>query len=340
MRAGEYDAAEDLARTALALQSEHGSSEQQQSALSTLAWTVLRNSRNEQHRHEEADRLATEAYAIALRGSPTAIELARLERLRAEILRQLGANDRGLELARHALERLEAESAVPAYERATTINQVAVLEESTGNYEAATESFTAVHRTLADLLGEHPDVAGALSNVGTSIAASGRFAAAAEVLLEAVALYDRVLDPEHPMTLNCVSSAAHAVQWSGNLSAAESLHRRVADGLEIALGAEHIFIPMARAFLAENLALQDRLDEAEKVLRASGRDRKRLEGSWMLLSYASIQAFVAGLGAESEATTAELERTYRELVESFGPNVRSAADARRRLELYKDRWSL
>ena len=60
----------------------------------------------------------------------------------------------------------------------------------------------------------------------------------------------------------------------------------------------------------------------------------------MALTFASLEAFVSGLQSRSPTAAAELERTHGELAESFGPHVRATRDASRRLELYRDRWSL
>jgi tetratricopeptide (TPR) repeat protein len=241
-------------------------------------------------------------------------------------------------MAKRALSRMDAQHA-PAYGRALVRNDIATSEQKLGNFEEATRHFEEVARTLREVLGdEHPEVAGAMQNLASCLAEHGLSREAADVFVSALELYERTLGGGHPMTLNCASNAAHALQDSGDLAQAEALHRRVANGLAAALGETHPFVPLARAYLAENLALQGRLPEATSTIRLAADEEERLEGSWMALELAGIEAAIAGYGAPSADVERTLESSYQELQGRLGPYVRTVQQAHHRLERYRSRW--
>lgn len=336
VRVAAYDEAEQLARRALSMREAEGPDEDRFTPLTTLAFTVLRNSRNEQERLEEAERLVARAVELAVAQRLPEIELGRAERLQASVLLQLGRTEEALEVAQRALDRLER-SRAPAYELALAENNLALAEEGLGRTGAAIERLRSVASSLERVLGpEHPEVAGALHNVGNALAEDRRFGEAEDVFEVALERYERLLGAEHPMTLNCASSAAYALQESGELERAEVLHRRVASGLESALGGDHRFVPLAWAYVAENLALQGR---AEEALRALERAAPAASGDedWISLVAASISAFVTGQEGASPALEEELERTRRLLEERFGPHSRHARAAADRLARYRSR---
>lgn len=265
VRTGAYDDGEALAREALALRGVEGGLPML-APLSTLAWAVLRNSRNDPRRLAEAARLAERATELARAESAPELELARTERLQAAVLHQADRVEEALTLGLRSQARL-VRGGAQAYELAVVANEVALAEQKLGRTAAAIDRFRAVASELERLLGrEHPEVADALNNLAIALSEDGRLEEAATVFEVALDRYERLLGDRHPMTLNCASSAATALQRSGDLGRAEALHRRVAVGLEATLGADHPFVPLARAYLAENLALQGRLDEATAAI--------------------------------------------------------------------------
>jgi tetratricopeptide (TPR) repeat protein len=335
VRVAAYDEAEGLARRAVSLREAEGSEGELLGPLSTLAWTVLRNSRNDEMRLAEAERLAARAVALAVAQGVSELERGRAERLHASVLLQIGRRDEALALAERALERLELSRAA-AYELALAANDLALAEQSVGRFVAASARLRVVASDLEGILGgEHPEVAGALSNLASALVLEGRPSEANAIFEVALDRYERVLGAEHPMVLNCASSAAYALQESGALERAEVLHRRVARGLESGLGGEHPFVPVAQGFLAENLALQGRIDEAVEALSETRPPAATPDADWTSLVSASIVAFVTGLESPSSEALHELERTRRLLEERLGPHSPSARAAGSRLERYR-----
>jgi serine/threonine-protein kinase len=339
-RAGQYDRGEASAREALALRSGDGSDRDLVASLRTLAWAVLRNSRNEEDRLEEADALAERALRLGQEVGVERRETAVLQRLRASTLQHLGRYEEALPLARAAVETL---SEIDASEelRAEALNELAIVEERTGAFGPATLHYGQVVDRLRAALGEHPEVAGALNNLGTVLATQGRFAEAATRFREALALYESTLGAGDFMTLNCAANLAHALLWGGQAAAAEPLYRRVAEAFASRLERSHPFIPFSRALVAESLAMQGRSQAAREALDQAVSAAAVLEDSgWMEPAFHSIRGAILGGEAPSPTAATLLESSLTALREQRGPWFQATLDAERRWERYRRRWAV
>ncbi|KAF2735267.1 hypothetical protein EJ04DRAFT_216254 [Polyplosphaeria fusca] len=102
-------------------------------------------------------------------------------------------------------------------------------------------------------------------NTGWYLLHMGEYAAAAELLQEAVMARHRLLGAEHPDTLTSVSNLGSVLERQGKYEEAEAMHRRALGGYEKMLGAEHPDTLTSMANLASMFWSQSLWEEAEKL---------------------------------------------------------------------------
>jgi CHAT domain-containing protein/tetratricopeptide (TPR) repeat protein len=135
---------------------------------------------------------------------------------------------------------------------ATLRDATSVLERA---YEVAPTSATA--EVLAIVL----------YNTGTGLANGGRPADAEPLLSRALALREKALGDEHPLTQNTRMNLAAALSRLGRHAEAAALHRRLADAWQASKGPLHGDTVFALEQVATDIGRQGSLPGAEQVLR-------------------------------------------------------------------------
>lgn len=144
------------------------------------------------------------------------------------IVRQVGADDVALRLARDAVQLARAIAGEASNEVRLALEQQAEHETWRGAYDDAQKTFEEAHRlAVAEFGGADPRVASTLRKWGQSSLAAGRLTLAREQLQRAVELLAEGLGPEHVDTLATLEWLAQVDAKLGNYGLAEVAFRRI-----------------------------------------------------------------------------------------------------------------
>jgi tetratricopeptide (TPR) repeat protein/predicted Ser/Thr protein kinase len=196
-------------------------------------------------------------------------------------------SDEALAWSRHAeaaLARWANTSDEGELARARLQSNVAIVHGAMGRYDdelaAMQQAFEVKRRILGD---EHPEVAGAIENVGLALAHVGRIPEARETFAESHALFRRALGDDHP---DVALSAANLAQAQGDMGD----HA----------GAEALFEEARRIWAAtrgeDSVEVGRALDSLGTMAGAQGRYENALE-----LHERALAIFEQQLGADSPA---------------------------------------
>ena len=125
-------------------------------------------------------------------------------------------------------------------EYAQTLNNLAVLLESQGDYAAARPLLEKALALRQEMLGErHPDYALGLNNLATLLDSQGDYAAARRLHEKALAIRKEVLGEGHPDYAQSVSNLAYLLALLGDYTAARPLFEQALAIHKAALGDRH-----------------------------------------------------------------------------------------------------
>ena len=173
-------------------------------------------------------------------------------------------------LYREVLTILDAHGIYLDPERASTLNDLAVLLEAEGKTEGVEALYEEALAIARRLLGnEHTEIAGFLGNKGSWLAKHGRYPEAAACLEEALAIKRKILGDRHPSVAYTLYKIADLLDAQGRSVEAEPLAREAAEILHEKLPAGHWRIAWADSILGAVLSGQRRFEEAEPLLRDS-----------------------------------------------------------------------
>src|SRR5580704_16732239 len=103
-----------------------------------------------------------------------------------------------------------------------------------------------------------------MKNLALAIKAQGRFAEAEPLAREALTTAQRVLGPEHPLTISFLYNFAAILFEDGRLAEAEKLYREALAIQARTLGPEHPSTLITKAELSDDLFKEGQVHEAER----------------------------------------------------------------------------
>ena len=147
---------------------------------------------------------------------------------------------------------------------ATTLNNLAGLYKSMGEYEKALPLYKRALEIYEKVLGpEHPSVATMLNNLAGLYKSMGEYEKALPLYKRALEIYEKVLGPEHPDVATTLNNLAGLYKSMGEYEKALPLYKRDLEISEKVLGPEHPDV----ATMLNNLALiYESMGEYEKAL--------------------------------------------------------------------------
>ena len=247
-----------------------------------------------QGKFDRAERLLNEAVAQSGEGTAAAPALRTLAAIQLDRGRLAEAE----KLYREVLATLDAQGLYFDMERASTLNDLAVLLEAEGKTEGVEELYDeALKITRRIRGGQHTEVAGYLGNKGSWLGAQGRYEEATACLDEALAIKRKVLGDRHPSVAYTLYKIADLLAAQGRFARAEPPAREAVAILREKLPAGHWRIAWADSILGSVLSGQRRFEEAEPLLRDS---------------VAVLQATIGPRAWQTRESVADLIRMYEE----------------------------
>ncbi|MBD2161203.1 tetratricopeptide repeat protein [Limnothrix sp. FACHB-1083] len=156
----------------------------------------------------------------------------------------------------------------PSKNLATSLNNLAALYYSQGQYEAAEPLYRRALEIQERVLGaDHPDTAASLNNLAELYRSQGRYEAAEPLYRRALEIWERVLGADHPDTAGSLNNLALLYSSQGRYEAAEPLLRRALEIKERVLGADHPDTAQSLNNLALLYKSQGRYEAAEPLYR-------------------------------------------------------------------------
>ena len=123
---------------------------------------------------------------------------------------------------------------------ATTLNNLAALYESMGEYEKALPLYKRALEISEKVLGpEHPSVATTLNNLAVLYKSMGEYEKALPLYKRALETREKVLGPEHPSVATTLNNLAGLYESMGEYEKALPLYKRALEIREKVLGPEH-----------------------------------------------------------------------------------------------------
>jgi serine/threonine protein kinase/Tfp pilus assembly protein PilF len=247
--------------------------------------------------------------AVLMSGVTTSTVLyyrAETQRARAESERE-----RAVEAEEnHAHEREQAEAARDEAETVTkflTDMLASVRPEEQGKNVSVGQVLDKAAKTVGEKLADKPLVEARLrATIGGSYFGLGFYEEAETQLVDAAAMYRRILGERDPRTLGCLNDLATVMRARGTFSAAEALHRSTLEVQRRVLGEEHPNTLKSMNTLASALARQGKYAEAESLLRQTLDIKVRVLGQEHLSTLKSMNDlavvhFDLGRYAEAES---------------------------------------
>jgi tetratricopeptide (TPR) repeat protein/predicted Ser/Thr protein kinase len=221
-RAGRFDEALAQAQTILA-------------STETIAYPPLRvealirvaSTLGDIGRHREAEAILREASELATSIGYDELAADAATRLVYAIGMGPERAEEALAWSRHAeaaLARWANDSDEGALAQARLQSNVAIVHGALGRYADELAAMKAAYEVKRRILGdEHPEVAGAIENVGLALAHVGRVPEARESFAESLALFRKALGDDHPDVALSAANLARATNDLGDHAAAEGL---------------------------------------------------------------------------------------------------------------------
>jgi tetratricopeptide (TPR) repeat protein/predicted Ser/Thr protein kinase len=250
-------------------------------------------------------------------------------RLAFVLAKDHGQPDEALRWARHAEAALDRLPPDPLA-RARLDNSLGMIYSEEGDHVAGLAAFERAYAAKRELQGEdHPEVAGALENLGLSNADQGKLAEAEQIQRRSLALFEKALGPRHPDVGRSLLNLGSSVDMLGRHDEAAVLYTRALGIYRDALGPRHLMVAHTLALLGQVASSQDRLREAEAFFREAAeiievvRGERHREHGWSLVDRAIV---TAKLGRDEEAI-ALYEQARGILEATVGPDHDSLAFA-------------
>ncbi|AKB58701.1 hypothetical protein MSBR2_2185 [Methanosarcina barkeri 227] len=147
---------------------------------------------------------------------------------------------------------LEAELGPQHPNVATTLNNLALLYKSTGEYEKALPLFQmalAIREKILDP--QNPDIASTLNDLAELYRMMGRYDKAFPLYQKIFDIYEQMLSPQNPEVAMALNDLALLYSEMGNYDKALSLYQRTLEIVEKVMGSQHQYV----ATVLDNLAL-------------------------------------------------------------------------------------
>jgi CHAT domain-containing protein/tetratricopeptide (TPR) repeat protein len=228
-----------------------------------------------------------------------------------------------IEDARRAVKECETVLGPEHPDTAGSLNSLATLLESMGQYEEARRPYECALAICEKVLGpEHPDTATSLNNLAGLLCSMGQYEEARRHHERALAIYESVLGPEHPDTATSLNHLAGLLASTGQYEEARPLFERALAIGEKALGPEH----PATARSLNNLAVcafdLGRLTESRR-LAAACRSRSRAYSAAQAAqaSISDASRVLAHVGKSTELLLSVTPREERGLDSVYGAVV-------------------
>ena len=123
---------------------------------------------------------------------------------------------------------------------ANSLNSLADLYKSQGNYDKAEPPYLEALKIIEKALGkEHPDYANSLNNLALLYKSQGNYAKAEPLLVEALKIIEKALGKEHADYASSLNNLANLYKSQGNYAKAEPLYLEDLRITEKALGKQH-----------------------------------------------------------------------------------------------------
>ncbi len=150
------------------------------------------------------------------------------------------------------LQILEAELGPQHPDVAATLNNLAGLYESMGEYDKALPLYNKALDIYEMVLGsEHSNVATTLNDLALLCRQMGDYGKALLLYKRALDIYEKVLEPEYPFVATTLNNLAGLYKCMGDYEKALPLYKRALDIREKVLGPEHPFVAITLNNLAE-----------------------------------------------------------------------------------------
>ncbi|MES4908948.1 MULTISPECIES: tetratricopeptide repeat protein [unclassified Streptomyces] len=228
-------------------------------------------------------------------------------------------------------------SGTPAEQRPDLIEAAATLLESALPAEGGAEGgFVALLVPHAVRLLREGDVRTTERVVDLSVRLAervhetGDYAAALALAQEAAGTAERVLGPEHPLTLSAEQRVGRSLFRLGRYEESEELHRHVLQVRERVLGAEHPDTLDSCFALRQPLHLMQRYEEDLVLLRRAAGGQRRVLGTVhpkTLKSRSMLMVLLAEVGADQEFDRTAPD-TVADCEEALGCDHPTTLDAR------------
>jgi serine/threonine-protein kinase len=227
------------------------------------------------------------------------------------------------ELLRRGMARAEELSGQPGVQ-ARIFDAVGQVYERLGQYDRAQELF---ERAVALRLGERheltqPDVAVSLNNLAWVLRRKGEYTRAEALHLEALAIQERLLGPEHPDVAETLMDLGFLYPYLARLDDSEAAYRRALAIRRATLGDDDPRVAETLVMLASVRRRQGYWDEAERFFREALELQKRIYGT----EHEEVAATMIHLGdiyQEHKRRYAEAEAIFRE---ALGIQTRKLGD--------------
>jgi serine/threonine-protein kinase len=239
----------------------------------------LADAENQQSRHVEALRHASEAAAIAKRIGALD-EVSESQRMSASIFVSQGNSQAAEPLLREVLARDTqrlGETTQPVADAWCRLSQALLnLSRFDEAIEAGQKSITIMKR-----LDRYQDssVVAALENIGAAQKQQGRYAVAEASLREGYALAEKVYGPGHHLTEMTHSNFLRALESEGRYAEALPGRKQLLESAKALAGEEPQMTAMAHRYLADDALALGRFSDAESSARESLAVWKSVEGS-------------------------------------------------------------
>ncbi|MEM6997231.1 MAG: tetratricopeptide repeat protein, partial [Myxococcota bacterium] len=236
----------------------------------------------------------------------------------AALLRNLGDPNAARGRYQQALAIADSDSSIDPYTVAATYSGLAATSMDVGDYQAAYDAYRRSSAGFRVLLGEeHPGTATATMNLGIAAHNLGdRSDEARELLLNARAIFERVLSPEADHAAFCDHTLGLLEQGENNLDKALEYLHRAREGFERAHGDEHLTLIRTNTGITNVLGQAGRYEEA---LRSAERARRIAESLFdhhhPALGYAVQAVGRAKLSLQREDAAATL-KTAADILET------------------------
>ncbi len=283
MAQAELDAAESLARRAVAIERQNGGARHPSVSAANVLGMILQ----ERGDYAEAQTVYQQALERVERaGNEPAQRAAVLNNL-GVLLRERGEHAGALPMLREALALRQAQLGPDHPTTAASMNGLGTLLRDLGELDEAAEllqrSLEVRRRQLGD---DHPQVATALNNLALLHRSRGDYGAAEALHREALVLRLRLHGENHPDVASSLYNLAETLRSAGRLAEAEESYRRAIDGWRVSLGGDHPRIAFPMNGLAEVFRLRGEtaaaaalLEEALTIRRAALGERHPLVAS-------------------------------------------------------------